>query len=455
MRKSFGVLWWVFITWPVFSQSPGYLIKNVSVLHVTTGVMQPGMSVLVRGGEIISLFPQERTIPMTNLTVIDGNGKYLVPGLAEMHAHVPTPVENSDELVRETLFLYLSNGITTIRGMLGAPYHLQLRTAIDKGEILGPRLFTSSPSLNGNTVPDVKTATEKVTQYKKDGYDFLKLHPGIKLDVFNEIVNTAKQVGIPFAGHVSIWVGINRALEAQYASIDHLDGYAEGLVPARIKVDPAANGFFGFNFTEHFDPDLAAALATMTKTKDVWVVPTQSLFDRWLSPEDPQLLANAPEMNFMDPKTRYAWVQTKTTFIKDKEYSVAKYDKYRSMRLALLQALHKAGVKFLLGSDAPQVFNVPGFSIQHEMQGLAAAGVPILDILRSGTIHPAQFFKQQATFGSIEVGKAADFILLGRNPLADIRHMQDIAGVMVRGTWLSRADLDERLAKIALKYSNK
>ena len=437
----------------LFAQTGDFIIRNVSILKVEEGIMQPGMTVIVRKGEIAAIFPQDRPVPLQNLTVIDGKGKYLVPGLAEMHAHIPTPVEGDDALVKETLFLYLSNGITTIRGMLGAPYHLQLREAVHKGDMLGPRIFTSSPSLNGNSIPDVETAKLKVTQYKNDGYDFLKLHPGLKLDVFNAITQTAKSVGIPFSGHVSILVGIDRALDAQYSSIDHLDGYAEGLVPASLQLDPASNGFFGFNFTDQMNVGLAEALAKKTKTKSVWVVPTQSLFDRWLSPDDPQRLATAPEMQYMDPKTRYAWVQTKTGFIKDKAYSAAKYARYRTARYVLLQALHNAGVNFLLGSDAPQVFNVPGFSIQHEMQGLASAGLPNADIIRSGSINPAIFFNQKNQFGSIEAGKAADLVLLNANPLEDISSMAKIAGVMVRGQWLSREKIDSELQKMAQKYA--
>lgn len=437
------------------SQENSYLIRNVSILKVEEGLMQPDVSVLIRRGEIMAIFPKDRPIPLNGVEVIEGKGKYLIPGLAEMHAHIPTPADGNDTLVRETLLLYLSNGITTIRGMLGAPYHLQLREAVQKGEILGPRIFTSSPSLNGNSIPDEQKAREKVTQYKTEGYDFLKLHPGIKLSVFDEIVQTARAVGIPFSGHVSVAVGINHALEARYASIDHLDGYIEGLVPARLKLDPASNGFFGFNFTDQLDVGMADTLAAKTKAQGVWVVPTQSLFDRWLSPEDPQILANAPEMQYMDPKTRYAWVQTKTSFIKDQNYSANKYNRYRTARYVLLQALRKAGVNFLLGSDAPQVFNVPGFSIQHEMQGLAAAGLSNLDILRSGTINPAKFFNQQEKFGSIAAGKSADLILLEHNPLDDIRHTEHIAGVMVRGQWLSRARIDQELAIIARKYQTK
>ena len=161
----------------------------------------------------------------------------MLPGLAEMHAHIPDKSWD-DPLVQETLFLYLSNGITTIRGMLGNEVHLPLREKASNQEILSPRIFTSSPSLNGNTVTTPEEAQEKVKNYAEAGYDFLKLHPGIRKHVFDSLVAAANKYGIPFAGHVSNLVGIRHALKNGYQTIDHVDGFIEGLVPKEAGVNP-------------------------------------------------------------------------------------------------------------------------------------------------------------------------------------------------------------------------
>jgi len=154
------------------------LITDANVINVRNGIIVEHRDVVVDSGKIKSISDAlENRDAYT--TVIDGNGKYLMPGLAEMHAHIPPPSESNPEIVDETLFLYLSNGITTIRGMLGGPSHLELREKAKNNEILSPRIYTSSPSLNGNSIKTVEEAIEKVTQYQKDGYDFLKIHPGI------------------------------------------------------------------------------------------------------------------------------------------------------------------------------------------------------------------------------------------------------------------------------------
>ncbi len=432
--------------------SSGILIKNVTILQVeeekTTSVEQ---DVLIENTKIAKI---GKDLNIQAAQIIDGTGKYLMPGLTEMHAHIPTPKDEDDSYVKETLFLYLSQGITTIRGMLGDPYHLTLRKDIADGKILGPRIYTSSPSCNGNSIPDKATAIEKVTAYKNDGYDFLKIHPGIKLDVWQQLESTAKEVGIRFAGHVPVDVGINRAIEAGYGTIDHLDGYLEGLVPSSANVAPDQNGFFGYNFTHLADLKNIKDLVSKTKEANVSVVLTQTLFTRWFSPTDPARDLLASEMKYMPSKTRFAWRQNKEQLINNEDYSAEQWSSYNSIRTQLLSALYKRGVTILLGSDAPQVMNVPGFSLHHEMKEMANAGMSNYDILKSGTSGPADFFSASGQFGTIQEKASADFILLNKHPLEDISNAQDIAGVMVRGYWLSRDMIDEGLKKIELKHAN-
>ncbi len=202
------------------------IIRDVNIIDVNDGNIQKG-HVVIDSGIIQKILPIGDDHDWDKATQINGEGKFLMPGLAEMHAHIPSVVWN-DPQMEETLFLYLSNGVTTIRGMLGHPLHLELREKAANRAILSPRIFTSSPSLNGNSVTTEEKARELVKAYKEEGYDFLKLHPGIRLHVFDEIVKTARSVGIPFAGHVSNLVGIRHALQSGYASIDHVDGYLEG-----------------------------------------------------------------------------------------------------------------------------------------------------------------------------------------------------------------------------------
>lgn len=423
------------------------IITDVNVVDVRQGSVLEHRHVLIDSGKIVKILEASSSLPEAD-TVISGVGKYLMPGLAEMHAHIPSP-EWGRNLTRETLFLYLSNGITTIRGMLGHPVHLELREQAKNNEILSPRIYTASPSLNGNTVKTSEEARQKVTAYHSEGYDFLKLHPGIELEVFNEIVETAKEVGIPYAGHVSVNVGIRHALESDYASVDHVDGFLEGLVPERADVAPDENGFFGYNFTQLADTSKIDELVRLADEHGVWVVPTQSLFDRWFSPEDPSVLAQAPEMKYMPASTVESWINSKSGLINDDNYQADQWREFNEIRRKMIYQLHQNGEGLLLGSDAPQVFNVPGFSIHHELKGMLDAGLSPAEAIRIGTLNPAIFFEREGDFGEVVVGGSADLILLSANPFEDITALKEHEGVMVRGRWLSREAIEKQLVKIA------
>lgn len=426
------------------------LITDANIVDVRSGEILENRQVVVDSGKIKSV---SETIgnPEAYPNKIDAQGKYLMPGLAEMHAHIPQPPVDQ-ERVEDVLFLYLANGITTIRGMLGHPSHLELRDKAKNGKIVSPLIFTSSPSLNGNSVKTPEEATEKVTAYQKEGYDFLKIHPGIQLEVFDQIVETANAVGIPFAGHVPVDVGIRHALESQYASIDHVDGFLEGLVPESENVDPTDNGFFGYAFTPLADTTKIDGLVEMAKKNKVWIVPTQSLFTKWFAPTDADEMLALHEMRYMPPTTLEEWKRRKEESTgEDSGFDKAQWEKFDAIRKQLIQKLSDNGHGILLGSDAPQLFNVPGFSIHKEMRDMAAAGMTNLEIIRSGTIDPAVYFDMEDTFGEVKEGLDANLILIDANPLENLDALQQLSGVMRQGEWLPKAEIDGRLEEIAAK----
>lgn len=424
------------------------LISNANIVDVRSGKILENRQVVIDSGKIKSI---SETLENADAypNTIDAKGKYLMPGLAEMHAHIPSPPTDAAR-VEETLFLYLSNGITTIRGMLGDPTHLVLREKANKGEILSPRIFTSSPSLNGNSVKTPEEAKEKVTAYQKEGYDFLKIHPGIQLEVFDEIVRTANEVGIPFAGHVPVDVGIRHALESKYKSIDHVDGFLEGLVPESANVKPTDNGFFGYNFTPLADTSKIDELVQMAKANKVWIVPTQSLFTKWFAPTDVNEMLALPEMKYMPASTLEDWKRRKTESTGEgTDFNKSQWQRFDTIRKQLIKALNDDGHGMLLGSDAPQLFNVPGFSIHKEIRDMADAGMTNLEILQSGTLNPATYFDREDTFGEVKEGLAADLILIDANPLENIEALKQLSGVMRQGKWMPKSEIDKKLAKIA------
>ena len=424
----------------------GKVISDVSIINLHDGSINPHQYVVIKDDKITSI--QSSAEGTEGMQVIDGKGKFLMPGLAELHAHIPSP-KNGREFIEQTLFLYLSNGITTIRGMLGHPIHLEMREQALKQEIISPRIFTSSPSLNGRSVQTPEEARIKINDYADAGYDFLKLHPGIKDEVFDEIVKVAGERNIGFAGHVSVDVGIRKALRSRYESIDHVDGYLEGLVPDEANVDPSANGFFGYNFTALADTSRISELVEMTREYKVWIIPTQSLFDRWFSPEEASVFAEQEEMKYMWKSTLDQWVESKASLTGDESYSAEQWQAFNSIRQKLILELHRGGQGLVLGSDAPQVFNVPGFSIHHELQSMLDAGLTPLEALQTGTLNAALYFDQEGNWGEVKTGFVADLVLLDKNPLKNMNNLKNPAGVMVRGRWISRDFIQKELAKIA------
>ena len=444
--KHFKLILILWVSAAMAWSQPSILISDVNIVTMTSEDILSNQDIKIEGDRIISITPHGQTIAAD--VVIDGAGKYVIPGLSEMHAHIPVAQEGEDEAVRETLFLYLANGITTIRGMLGDPYHLTLKKQVHTNEFPSPRIYTSSPSLNGNSITTPEEARQKVTQYKQDGYDFLKIHPGIRKDVFDEMAKTARQVGIEFSGHVPADVGIDHAIASGYASIDHLDGYVEGLAPLENRDQ---GGFFGILLADQANEERIRILASATKVKGTAVVPTQTLMTRWLSPKAPELMVQEPEMAYIPGSLRFSWRQSKQQMLERLNYSPELYDQFISIRQKLLRSLHQEGVLILLGSDAPQVFNVPGFSIHHEMQSMVDAGLTNYEVLESGTVNVAEFF-QSADQGTIEAGKIADLVLLNDNPLTDISNASQIEAVVYRGHLLSQKDIQKRLEEIAAKH---
>ena len=422
------------------------VFRNVAVVTMDSETVLAARTVVVQGERIATIGDASARIP-DGARVIDASGRYLVPGLAEMHAHVP-PADDP-RYAEEVLFLYVANGVTTARGMLGEPAHLELRDRIARHEVLGPRFFTSGPSLNDQRVGSPEDAARMVREQARDGYDFVKVHPGPTRAEYDAAVAAATESGIELAGHVPAGVGVMRAIEARQSTIDHLDGYLEALVP-----EPrGAGGFFGLNLADAVDRGRIRGLVAATANAGVWNVPTQTLIENVPAPSPTvdELLAR-PELDYVSRQTREQWANAKRQITGAAGYDANRARALVAVRRELIEALHDAGAGLLLGSDAPQIFNVPGFSLHRELEAMVAAGLTPYEALRLGTANPAIFFEQAGEFGTIREGLAADFILAASNPLENVAALARPEGVMVRGRWLDRAELDRGLAAIAARY---
>jgi imidazolonepropionase-like amidohydrolase len=428
---------------------------GVHVIPMDREQVVQNQTVVVRDGRIVAMGPARQTEVPDGATEIAARGMFLMPGLAEMHAHVPSP--RQEEVLgagytERVLFLYVASGITTIRGMLGDPSHLEVREHLRRGDVLGPTLYTYGPSFNGNSAPRPETAIAMVRNQAAAGYDFLKIHPGPSRATFDALAQTAGEVEIRFAGHVPADVGLERAIEARFASIDHLDGYVEALAAGRTEPG-TQSGFFGSNLVDAVDESRLPALARATREAGVWNVPTQILMAGFGGGDDPDAAGQRPEMQYMPPQVVAQWVRTKRNFQQQDGYSREQIQRFVELRGRIIKTLHEVGAGLLLGSDAPQVMNVPGFSALAELEAIVAAGLTPYEALETGTKNVAVYFDTIDESGTVEAGKVADLILLSANPLADVRNVSNRVGVMVRGRWLPEAEIQRRLAEIAAVYA--
>jgi imidazolonepropionase-like amidohydrolase len=419
------------------AQEPVIAFERVSIVPMDRERVLAGQTVLVRGDRITEIGEAGRVSVPAGATRIDGNGQFLIPALAEMHAHVPSGAGSAE--AERVLFMYVANGVGTIRSMLGDPAHFTLRDRARRGQIVAPTMYLSGPSFSGQTAPTAGAASARVAEQKKAGYDLLKIHPGVPRTAFDALAAAADRASIRFAGHVPADVGLQRALDARYWTIDHLDGYVEALARAGA---PASQGF-GINLVAHVDESRIPALVERTRAAGTWNVPTESLLEHTHGPDDPEAMRRWPEMRYAAPGQVDQWVAGKRK--NAQAYPAEQRERFIALRRRLIKALQDGGAGLLLGSDAPQTWNVPGFSIHRELAGYVAAGLTPYQALATGTRNVAVHLGTLERTGTIEKGKRADLVLLQGNPLQDIRNSSRIAGVMVGGRWLPKADIDARL----------
>jgi len=412
-----------------------FAFTDVTVVPMDRERLLERQTVLIRGDRIAAIGAAD-SIPVPAGTArVDGRQKYLMPGIAEMHAHVPG--EDSPAAV-EMMALYALTGATTIRAMLGTPYQHELRRRIENGEILGPTLFMVAPPFSGHSTRTADEARRKVREYAAAGYHVLKIFPPMSRDVYDAITSTARTVGIRYAGHVPPEVGLRHAIEERQ-SVEHLDGYVE-----------ASRG----------DERAIADLARATREAGIWNSATMDVWKTLLGTRSLDDLRRRPELQYLPRPMVEEWAKQTAELSRGGlgRRALEQMGVRRSamdiiaLRDQILLALYRTGAGLILGADSPQVYSVPGFSLGHEMRAMVQAGVPTYAVLEAATKNAAAFFGQEAEFGTVAVGKRADLILVEGNPLEDVRNVHRQAGVMVRGRWLPKDEIQRMLDEIARKW---
>ncbi|MGI9342283.1 MAG: amidohydrolase family protein [Gammaproteobacteria bacterium] len=415
---------------------------DVNVVRPELNRIDRAQTVVIRDGRIAAVGAVDTIDVPGDADVIAGSGRYLSPGLVEMHAHVPE-ARRGRQYLEDVLFLWVANGVTTVRNMLGEPQHLALRDEIARGDVIGPRLYTSGPRFAGSRVDDPRG---RVAAQADAGYDFVKVHMGLTAPVYDDITAAAVDNDIAVAGHVAADVGLTRALEARQKSIDHLDSYFRAMVADDADVSGVKDQLLGFAYVPFIDPARFAGVADATAAANVWNAPTQTLAVNFVGPF---VADNYPELQYMPQVMTSSWMNIASGYQATIDRELA--DRFLEYRLRLVRELHAAGAGLLLGSDAPQILNVPGFSLHKELALMIAAGLTPAEALTTGTVNPAIYFDAEDVFGRVAAGLAADLVLADANPLDRPETLGDPAGVMLQGRWLPRAELRAGLANIALR----
>lgn len=413
-------------------------ITNVDVVDVESGSVRKNQTVLVEGDRIIQVEDAGDRPLSRPERVIDGGGRYLIPGLIDMHVHFSIPEQERD------LTLYLANGVTTIRNMDAStvPAITAWRGEVAEGRRFGPAIYTTGPTLRRLT--SERHVEQIIQSHRAAGYDFIKVYGDIQPDLYAQLMQRAAEEKIPVVGHVPVGVGLEGAIRAGQQTFEHVED------------------LFQTHFARRTDPGEIPALIALLQGSGSCVVPTLVVFSKVVEhfEQFPHLsgLMAEPSLRYVGPETRRMWHPENNSYVRRgraeadqmPRIAAAVRQQYEFMQ-RVVAALHLAGVPLLAGSDANIPHTIPGFSLLEELEILVnEAGFTAADALRSATLTPARCMGRTDELGAVAPGRRADLVLLEADPLADIRNLRRRAGVMASGRWYSEQELRERLEALAV-----
>jgi imidazolonepropionase-like amidohydrolase len=459
MKKIFLILVLALYGFTVVSAQT-VAFTNVNVIPMDKERTLQNQTVLIKNGVIEKIGARVK-IPK-DAQIIDGTGKYLIPGLVDMHTHLLSDGDDyPDSIAEDELKVMVAHGVTTARFMIGTPEQLILRAKSAKGEIIAPTIYSASPHLTGReqgnnfVVATPEEAREAVRKSKAAGYDFIKITTFIKAEVYEAAVDEAAKQNIRVVGHAdSRFVGVERALKARQ-QIEHLDGYMEMLLKDDAPVKGSVSDLYIYDVKnwesfDYIDESKIAPLAKRTVESNPYVNPTQHFMKNTFGVKRSEESIRAqPEFKFYPKPVQEQWLNfyRKNRFVNQISYE--KRARWIELRNKLIKAIYDAGGRIMAGSDTPEFLFLYGFSMHRELKSLQEAGLSNYAALETATRNPSAFFGTLEKVGTIEKGRRADLVLLDANPLENISNTERRAGVMLKGKYYTQNELNGWLDAIA------
>lgn len=447
-------------------------LTHVTVIDATGSPPQPDMTVIISAGRITGVGTTAKVSAPTNARVVDATGKFLIPGLWDMHIHIddaelwPSHPTRAD---KEAVFpLLVANGVTGVRDMSGGLEQIQQwRTRITLGELLGPRVLTPGPLVDGKypewlgviRVDSEADARDAVRSLARRGADFIKVYDSISPAAYFALADEAKRMGMTFAGHVPDQVSAAQASDAGQRSLEHMwhlpldcstreeefrQGIAAKYDDPKAELPALAPG--NAEVLASFSREKCEALFARLARNGTWLCPTLHNSWRHAHNADPSLSGDRRARFYPEVFRRY-WAEKTADAHRRTPGFIARWQAFFEWSRSMIAGAQDAGVGILAGSDSgANEYSVPGFSLHDELVELVAAGLTPMQALQTATLNAARYLGITDDFGTVELGKSADLVLLEANPLDDIHNTQKIAAVVVNGRMFERPDLQRKLA---------
>jgi imidazolonepropionase-like amidohydrolase len=421
-----------------------FALDHVAVVDVRTGDVARDRMVVVRAGHIAGVGAADTLAPPAGTMLLDAHGKFLIPGLWDMHVHIHDPA---------FLTLLVAEGVTGVREMGGVPATVRdWRERVASGRLLGPRIVMAGEIVDGPdpTWPAISRAVRTPEEGRaavaasiRDGSDFIKVYNGLSRESYLAIVDEARQRHLDVVGHVPFAITAADAAEAGQRSIDHLSGVLEGCTS---QPHPIAMGVDHAWHLAHFDARLADTLFATFVRDGTWHVPTL-VVKRAFAHLPEYASGDDPRLDYIPSRIRAGWTNDRRVVGRRAPYFL-QLEQVFERDCELVGRMHRAGVRFLAGTDLGNPFLYPGFSLHDELGLLVRSGLTPIEALQAATLGPAKFFSATDSLGTVEPGKVADLVLLDASPLDDIANVGKISAVCAHGSLLGRATLDKLLADV-------